>query len=114
MLAEAIVGSLIGDYLLQNDWMAKNKKTNSLICSLHCALWALCVCLLGELGIYSFIFLLVTHFIIDRTSFVVCFMEVIGQKDFKTNLKPWSIIIVDNVFHFCTIYNSIILFESKL
>ncbi len=30
-----IYAHLIGDYLLQNDWMAKGKKQKSWICAIH-------------------------------------------------------------------------------
>ncbi len=30
-----IFAHLIGDYLLQNDWMAARKKENSLVCLIH-------------------------------------------------------------------------------
>jgi len=32
-LTLAIIGHLVGDYLLQNDWMALNKKKRSLNCA---------------------------------------------------------------------------------
>ena len=39
----ALVGHLIGDYLLQNDPMAAGKKQNPWICTVHCLVWTLCV-----------------------------------------------------------------------
>lgn len=41
----ALVGHLVGDYLIQNDWMALNKKQSSLHCAVHCGLWTLSVIL---------------------------------------------------------------------
>lgn len=42
-----LVGHLVGDYLLQNDWMALNKKFKNfegrLACGVHCFLWTLSV-----------------------------------------------------------------------
>ena len=38
-MLSAIIGHLVGDYLLQNDWMALNKKASSLHCAVHC-----CIC----------------------------------------------------------------------
>jgi hypothetical protein len=46
-LTEAIIGHLVGDFLLQNDWMAANKKKNSWVCLLHCLIWTAWVCCLG-------------------------------------------------------------------
>ena len=72
-LVLALIGHLVGDYLLQNDWMALNKKwkpnpypvfswkwwfTNEdgmMSCYVHCFLWATAVCLfagcVGEVGL---------------------------------------------------------------
>ena len=47
MFVDAIVGHLIGDYLLQNDWMAMNKKKSGengwTACWVHCSLYTLAV-----------------------------------------------------------------------
>ncbi len=44
-MISALVGHLVGDYLVQNDWMALNKKKSMLPCLVHCAIWATCVVL---------------------------------------------------------------------
>lgn len=102
----AIVGHLVGDYILQNDWMALNKKARTFPCLVHCLIWAACVCLFG--GTFSplaFGLLLATHFIQDRTSIVRQWMSLIGQDKFATGIcAPWSIIVVDNVWHIVTIW----------
>jgi len=46
-LTSAIIGHLIADYLLQFDFIAENKKKKSLICALHCFIWASLVCVNG-------------------------------------------------------------------
>lgn len=130
-LASAIVGHLVGDYLLQNDWMALNKKKVSFPCVIHCLLWTAAVCLFS--GWYSWCVitaLFITHFIQDRTNIIIWWMKIIGQSRFmkadelqlvintpresivpilsgavlKPGLGPWSIIVVDNVFHILTIW----------
>ena len=35
MLLDAIIGNLVGDYLLQNDYLALGKKKSSAICAVH-------------------------------------------------------------------------------
>jgi hypothetical protein len=101
----AIIGHLVGDYLLQNDWMALNKKRDSIPCMVHCTLWALAVCLFaGWSGLWVYPVLFVTHFLQDRTTVVAWWMDRIGQKQFRTGpCAPWSIIVVDNVWHIVTI-----------
>jgi hypothetical protein len=99
-LTLAIIGHLVGDYLFQTDWMAENKKHNTLACVIHCAVWAACVVLLAGWGWIPFMFLFVTHFIQDRTYIVRGWMHLVGQDHFATGpYAPWSMVIVDNTFH---------------
>lgn len=93
---------LIGDYLLQNDWMAQNKKKKGrlgfLACTVHCSLYSIPFLTIGTFGQVSLIF--ITHFLIDRWYFVKFFMNIMGQKQFaQPPMAPWSIIAVDNTFH---------------
>lgn len=106
MLPGAIIGHLVGDYLLQNDWMAQGKKQSSFICAVHCLLWTLAVCVCGYVSDLAIMLVLfVTHFLQDRTNIIRVWMDFVGQKQFATGvLAPWSIIVVDNVWHLFTIY----------
>lgn len=104
---DAIIGHLVGDYLLQNDWMARNKKSVSWICLIHCVLWTNSVCLFsGCRDHWVWLILLATHFLQDRTTIIRKFMYWAGQEQFATDekLSPWSIIVVDNVWHIVTIW----------
>ena len=106
-MIEAIVGHLVGDYLLQNDWMALNKKKSTFHCVVHCLIWTACVCLFswGTIGVIGGVVLFVTHFVQDRTNVIGVYMDAIGQEQFRTGIcSPWSIIVVDNVWHVVTIF----------
>jgi hypothetical protein len=105
-LTLAIVGHLVGDYLLQNDWMALNKKKRSLPCIVHCTLWTLSVCFFaGWWTLPAIAVLWVTHFIQDRTGIILWYMKSIGQDQFISGpCAPWSVIVVDNVWHIVVIY----------
>lgn len=105
-LEGALIGHLVGDYLLQNDWMALNKKQSSFHCAIHCGIWALAVSAFGEyFDPITFSVLFATHFIQDRTGVVLWYMKLIGQEKFATGIcAPWSVIVVDNVWHIVTIY----------
>lgn len=104
-MIDAIVGHLVGDYILQNDWMAQGKKKSSLICSIHCITWSASVCLFsGCFSLVLFVLLFVSHFIQDRTNIIRWWMGRIGQDGFAENLGPWSVIVVDNVFHIVVIW----------
>ena len=109
-LAPAIVGHLVGDYLLQNDWMALNKKKQdpygSFACVVHCAIWSMCVVIFSEWFRSGNLFLvcvllMIPHFIQDHTNIVKFWMTRINRqpKFSEPPMAPWSIIVVDNVWH---------------
>ena len=106
-LTLAIIGHLVGDYLLQNDWMALNKKQCSLPCAVHCTLWTLAVCgFAGWISLPAIAVLWVTHFIQDRTHIIEFWMTKINrQPEFvKPPFAPWSLIVVDNVWHIVAVW----------
>lgn len=99
-----IMGHLLGDYILQNDWMARNKKNSSVHCFIHCALYTLAMAAVitmtgSSWPIWAYTVIFGTHFLQDRTEAVPKLMDWIGQKRFKQDLSPWSTIIVDNTIH---------------
>jgi len=99
MLMHWIYAHLIGDYLIQTDWMATGKKRSSGICAIH-VLTYLVPFLFCGLAWWQLTLIGVQHFAQDRTGFVVWLMKVKGSTDFATGpLSPWSIIVVDNVLH---------------
>lgn len=100
-----LIAHLIGDYLLQNDWMALNKKQKSLHCAVHVSIYTLCIWAFTSWPIWALLIVWITHFIQDRTQIINKYMEFIGQKRFaKEPLWPWSVIIVDNVWHLVVLY----------
>jgi hypothetical protein len=106
-LTSAVVGHLVGDYLLQNDWMALNKKKHSLPCAVHATLWTLSVCTFaGWWSLPVVAVLWITHFLQDRTGIVLFWMTKINrQAEFtKPPSAPWSIMVVDNVWHIVVLW----------
>ncbi len=104
-LAGAIIGHLVGDYLLQTDEMAKEKKQDSFICGIHCFIWTICVMMMGNMPAQTAPLLFISHYVQDRTQIVRWYMNKIGQKEFLEGpCAPWSAIVVDNVFHLLAIY----------
>jgi Protein of unknown function (DUF3307) len=62
----------IGDYFIQNDWMALNKKKKGwegeLACQIHCITYSLPFLFIGSW--YAMLCIYVTHYAIDRTNIV--------------------------------------------
>ena len=101
----AFLGHLVGDYLFQTDWMAENKKTQTIPCLIHSAIWSACVVLFAGWGWIPFLVLFVIHYIQDRTYMVRGWMHIVGQDHFATGpYAPWSMVIIDNTFHLLQIW----------
>lgn len=104
-LVLAVIGHLVGDYILQNDWMANGKKARHWPCVVHCALWTYAVCCFaGWFSLPVVAFLFGTHFGIDRSQFIAWWMDAKGQAGFRKHLAPWSSIVVDNIWHIVTLW----------
>lgn len=105
-LTLAIIGHLVGDYLIQNDWMALNKKKQSINCIVHVTLWTLSVCFFtGWWTLPVIAILWVTHYAQDSTNIISRYMTAIGQRQFANGpCAPWSIIVVDNVWHILALW----------
>lgn len=100
-----LIAHLVGDYILQNDWMAVNKKRRTLPCLVHVALYTLSVALFTGWGWIPLATVAATHFVQDRTQIVAWWMRVNRQSGFaKPPLAPWSCIVVDNVWHLVVLY----------
>jgi hypothetical protein len=95
-----ILAHFIGDYLLQNDWMAQNKKKSNLACTIHVALYILPF-LFTEANLIQLVLIFAQHWIQDRTKFVGWWCKMMGsfQTELKTPALPWGHFIVDNIFH---------------
>lgn len=106
-MIDALVGHLVGDYLLQNDFLAMNKKRSSDVCFIHCTIWTVCVLTFAGWWAQPFaaLFLFACHFAQDRTGIIRWSMQKMGQEQFATGAcSPWSIIVVDNVWHIVQIW----------
>lgn len=90
-----LLGHLMGDYVLQNDWIALNKKENTFICWLHCCIYTVCVCLglvlfdlpqLANIFMYMMLFLgiFLSHVILDYTHLVDKWMKFYGIRSWNS------------------------------
>lgn len=94
-----IYAHLIGDFLLQTDWMAQGKKQNSWICLIHVITYMVPFAL-TTLDAWQLLLIALQHFIQDRTDFVLWMMRHTGKENFtEPPSAPWSIIVVDSIVH---------------
>lgn len=96
-----ILAHFIGDFLLQNDWMAVGKKKNSFICTVHVTLYILPF-FLTELSLLQISLIYIQHWIQDRTTFIKwwCSITKSFQSELEKDSLPWGHFIVDQIFHF--------------
>lgn len=126
-----LLGHLVGDYIVQNDLLASGKAYRAcdkqmlqvvtrpvslslshyshVICAIHCVLYTLAVlavtCPVHTFPWWFYVVIGVVHWPIDRYGLARKWMDRIGQTRFATGpCAPWSIIMVDNIFHLVTIY----------
>jgi hypothetical protein len=94
-----IFAHFIGDYLIQTDWMAQNKKKSDFACIVHVVTYMVPFLLCG-FAWWQLLLIAAQHYLIDRTGFVRWFMEVKGTKQFRDGPHaPWSSVINDNLLH---------------
>ena len=94
-----IYAHLIGDFLLQTDWMARGKKQNSWVCLVH-VLTYITPFFLTPFAWWQVLLIGIQHFAQDRTDVVVWFMKNTGKQEFTDPPSaPWSIILVDSILH---------------
>ena len=94
-----IYAHLIGDYIIQNDWMAQNKKNSHLHCVVHIITYMIPF-LLCNMVWWQLLLIAIQHYAIDKTKFVGWFMGIKGSSIFRDGpLSPWSWVVVDNVLH---------------
>ena len=124
-----IVAHLVGDYLLQSDWMANEKTKYSFPAIIHSLFYTLPF-LFITLSWKPLVLILLSHFIIDRFRLAryVCWAKnVVATKQYRYKwndceatgyhkdrppwLSVWLMIIADNTLHL--IINSLVLYYIK-
>ena len=99
----ALIGHLVGDFLLQNDIQALNKTKSTSWCLIHVLIYTITVAMIVQWPEHTWGFcfaVAIPHFVIDRWRLARKYMWLVGQEQFATGpLSPWSIIVVDQVMH---------------
>lgn len=91
---ELLLGHLVGDYLLQNEWMAQNKSKNTwlgwLTAFIHCIIYTLAVCLImWEWNIIWVVAVFFSHFFIDKFAFGYWYLKHIKGLDTYSYKMVW-------------------------
>lgn len=96
------MGHLVGDFLLQISWMAREKVRRYDALLVHAAVYTLAVAVAAAiygmpLGIPALALLLVSHAVLDRRTFVRWWARTVGG--ITRAEDQWLIIVIDQVFH---------------
>ncbi len=81
-----ILGHMVGDYLLQNKWMAMNKSASHFKCAVHCLLYTLAVVCFTWPEIHGLLWtsiVFVSHYPIDRWGLADKWLGMINSRSLK-------------------------------
>lgn len=109
---EQLISHLIGEYILQNDWMAQKKTKRGFIgflaCLTHVLTYSIPFLFITTSWLQIFL-IIITHFFIDRYRLGVYSTKLINwnwesnnygfQDKMPAYLSTWLMIIVDNTYH---------------
>lgn len=108
VLAVLTLSHLVGDWLLQTDWMAREKEKQWKALVAHVFVWTICFLLPATAGLFSPLWLLWlagTHLVLDGTRFVrwwMTFIKRVPEADLRGSAW-WLVVVVDQVFHLLTL-----------
>jgi len=88
---DLLFGHLVGDYLLQNKWMAMNKNANNLKAIVHCLIYTVSIALFTSWNIYWLLWVFSTHFLIDRFSLADKWLNLINGRSLSDFLNRGSV-----------------------
>jgi len=84
MIFRMVLGHLVADYLLQNNWMAKNKKQQKLPLLVHCLIYTVVVGgFTPEFPIYLWPLIFLSHIILDGTHLIDKWFQLIRGRSIK-------------------------------
>jgi len=101
ILFRLLMGHLVGDYLLQSNKMALNKKTNLAWAAIHCFCWTITVCffLLPEIGplpisqlVGAFALIWSSHLLLDygfgtKYGLVNVWLKLVGSRSIEGTIE---------------------------
>jgi hypothetical protein len=99
MLTWLFAGHMVGDYLLQNRWMAIKKAQGLMPLLVHSFVYTLSIALFefmgGRIKIPGLIIIFIAHVVLDQRAFVKWWAKKITQSD----SVPWLVVMLDQSWH---------------
>ncbi|MFD1031450.1 DUF3307 domain-containing protein [Metaplanococcus flavidus] len=96
-----LIGHLIGDFLLQSSWMAKNKAAKWLPLLVHVAIYTFVVSVFGimsgGLSLTAIALIAISHIVLDLRTFVSFWVRTVQTA--KGPEQAWLCIMADQIFH---------------
>ncbi len=115
-MIELLLGHLVGDYVLQWNYMAHQKKLKTLeglfYCILHCILYSISICFFIK-NFSIFILIFASHYFVDRYSWLSTLHIKILKRPSVCSNDPLGIfcyVALDNTIHLVLMYYVIKLF----
>jgi hypothetical protein len=112
-----IIGHIVGDYILQNNWMALNKKNSVMAALVHCIVYTVAICvsiyqtLLQqsiERIIIVAILVFLSHVVLDYTDLVDSFLHAIRGRSWKRSFDLASKQVNQNIASAIIAYTAIV------
>lgn len=97
----------IGDWMLQPDSLALNKKKDTKACVIHIVIYMLFFLLVPGMVWWKFLLIAIQHFVLDRTHVIGWFLKRFGFKRYATpgsELYPMGYIMYDQLLHIIWIW----------
>lgn len=101
LLPQLICAHLIGDFILQDDLMAREKATDSLVCAIHVTTYLIPFLVLAlianDFANWLLFAIPAQHFLQDRFQLHLCWMKLYGQT--PPDKWPTGPLCVDQAWH---------------
>jgi hypothetical protein len=117
LIFRMLLGHLVGDYFLQNNWMAMNKSKHKglgwFTCFIHCIIYTIAVCtfMLNFSPVWILIVFL-SHFIIDKFGIPDKYLKLI-KGGLRAGFNTFVYIMVDNGMHIILMYFGYLIFMGR-
>lgn len=97
-----LMGHLVGDFLLQTNWMAKNKASNLVALIIHSFVYTLVIFVTAQVFIPTFtiwasLLIFVAHCMLDYRQLTLWWLRQVMQV--PKGEDQWIIFVVDQIFH---------------